>query len=152
MTTIVLEELKTTPLVHTFTIEQRKIIKAVRLYIYKHLSPSGTFTVTIKHNDNTIVSKSTNSPEMETLSDNITSTNYYHGFYTFEFDNHIILNKGIIKVELSSTDYTFNEGAYIGWVKEYINLTNNIITEMDDFDKPLSIQLWGVNYDKDIKY
>ncbi len=109
-------------------------VKTIRLNLYKHLQPSGNLVLSIKNGSTTIATS--------TLAINaLDSADYSHGFYSFDID--IKLTPKEYTLELSSTGYTFNDNAYIGWIKEHENNTNNFTTSIDNYyNNPFSYQIW----------
>lgn len=142
MTTLVVDELKTT-LTQTFTLtlNKRYNIGGIRPYIYMHNSPSGTFTLKIKSGANTLASKDFTSAEIKT--DMSTSDNYVHIWKGLLFDTPIQLVKGSYILELSSSGYSYSASSFLGWVKEYENIFNEVSgTPLSYFDNPYSFQLF----------
>lgn len=125
MTTLVVEELQTT-LEQDFILElnRRYNVKAVRPYIYMHNAPSGTFTIKIKQGSEVLASKDFTSAEIK--SDLSTSDNYAHIYKAIEFDEIIQLDKNTYTIELSSSGYTYSDSSFIGWVRDYENIYNNL--------------------------
>jgi hypothetical protein len=120
MTKIVVEELKTT-LEQNFTNNVKRKIQSIRIWIYKHLSPSGNFYITVNQaSQDLAVSEALTSSYIEANSSS-TALNYSHGFIKFNFTNPFILNAGDFTLELSNDSYTFSESAYVGWVKYHEN-------------------------------
>lgn len=139
---IQVHELKAIDLVHSATTERRMIIKAIRPHIYKHLSPSGTFTMTISQNGDDLGSKDFTSASIEGDGP-ATATNYFHGPVALIFDSPIVVNRGAFEITLSSSGYTFSEAAYIGWIAEHENIVNNFTSTGNTLDNPLSVEIWS---------
>ena len=144
MTKLIVQELDSS-LTHIASTNYRMVIGAVRPYLYKHLSPSGTFTISIIQNSVTLGSKSLTSTEIESLYTDITNINYAHGPIKFEFDNPIVVNRGAFSIQLSSSGYSFSENAYFGWTRKHEGFVNiftdpNLITS-----NPLSVEVWTWN-------
>lgn len=143
MTTLVVNELRTT-LEQDFYVDKRLQLSAIRLNLYLHNDPSGTFTLSVKNGSDTIATSSLTVSTIKTnagLSDN----QYHHGFFRFDFSDIVPLIKNVTyTLELSSSGYTFSDSSYIGWIKEFENNTNTLIDSTDnDFEKDFSFQLWG---------
>jgi len=122
-------------------------IGAIRLRLYKHLSPAGTFTVNLIQNATTIGTKSLTSADIESMNtEGITASNYYHGYITFEFDVFSYLKRGVYTVELNSSGYVFSENAWIGWIKDHdrFNYPRNF-SPVTDLTNPYTIEMWGSN-------
>jgi hypothetical protein len=142
MTTLVVEELKTT-LTQNFTIDlnRRYTIAGIRPYIYMHNAPAGTFTLTLKEGVNSLASQTFTSTEIK--SNLSTVDNYAHIYKALTFTNPIHLSKGSYSLTLSSSGYTFSTGSYLAWVKEYENIFNTTDGANDtDFNNPMSFQLF----------
>jgi len=143
MTTLVVEELKTTlSQSFTYNLNRRSIIAAVRPYIFMYNSPSGTFTLSLKEGATTHASKTFTSADIK--SDLSTSDNYAHLWKALEFSNPIYLSKGTYTLELSHSGYSFSESSYLGWIKEHENIFNNTsdLTGVSVFDYPFSYQIF----------
>ena len=118
---LALEELKAVTLVQEITRTSTALVNRIRLHLYKHLSPAGTFTCTVTDaSDNVLASKSLTLAEMITASGTADlSANYYHGYVSFVFDKVCTLRPGDYKIKLSSSGYTYADAAFIGWVKAW---------------------------------
>ena len=148
MSTLLLHELREgETLTQTFTTNERIAMAGIRLYLYKHLSPVGNFTLTIKYNTTELASATVTSAIMEANDSNITATNYYHGFIRFDLDSNVILDENIIyTLELSGSGYTYSDSAFIGWVKEFeypTNTTSIDVSTVDDGTQPNSFQIFN---------
>jgi hypothetical protein len=150
MTTLVVEELRST-LTQEFTINltRRYSVAAIRPFIYMHNAPAGTFTLTVKKDSTSLVSKTFTSAEIKT---NLSTTdNYAYLWKVIEFANPLHLEKGTFTIELSSADYTFSTASYIGWIKEFENIFNQTDGgNIDLFSNPFSYQIFEKkrpNYD-----
>jgi hypothetical protein len=119
MSQFLIEELETSH-EQVFTATKRINVAAITPWIYKHLSPAGTFTMEITQGSTTWTSTGVTSADIEANSD-ATPTNYFHGYYRFDFSGPIVINPGSFTVRLNSSGYTFSESAYIGWVKPHEN-------------------------------
>lgn len=152
MSKFIVEPLKAIDLEQPFNLNHRKNIRAVRLNLFKYLSPVGTFTVNLIKDSTTIVTKSLTSAEIESSSDGqITNTNYFHGIITFEFADNVRLSADTdYKIVLTSSGYTFSEAAYMGWKKDfesYIYPLEYIPIKLEKF--PYSFELWG--YERSVR-
>lgn len=142
MTTLVVDELKTTL---TQTINLNKVrrynIAAVRPLIYMENAPSGTFTLSIKSGATTLASKSFTSADIK--ADLGTSDNFAYLWKNVTFDIPVKLNNGAYTLELSSSGYSYSSSSYIGWIKEFENIFNEINgTPQDYSENPFSYQLF----------
>ena len=135
MTTLVVEDLVTT-LEQNQEIERRLNIERVRLYLLKHDITTGQLTLSVKRNGVEIGSSTIDIAD-------ISAATYFHGYVSFVFDNPLVVNRGDVVFELSSSGYTYSSGSYIAWVQEYENITNKIDVEPEtDFQYPLTCQIW----------
>ena len=142
MTTLVLDELKTT-LEQNITIDlkRRYDVAAIRPYIYMHNAPAGIFTLSIKTDTETLASQDFTSAEIKT--DLSTSDNYAHIWKVIQFNDPVFLLDDDYILELSSSGYTFSESAYVGWIKEHESQFNDTsFTGLYDIDRPFSFQIF----------
>jgi hypothetical protein len=71
---------------------------------------------------------------------------YYHGFVSFIFDDHVLLGVGDYTLRLSSSGYTFSESAYIGWFHDWEHkVVNNESVATADNDEPLAYRMYCYN-------
>ena len=144
MSYLVVDELKTT-LTQTFTIEVNRRIKVagIRPLIVMNNSPAGTFTLSLKSGATTLASQEFDSAEIK--SDLSTSDDYAYLWKRLVFDNPVQISKGDYDLVLSSSGYTFSDGSYLGWIKEYDNVFNEItggVFPNSDWENPFSFQLF----------
>lgn len=112
------EEIRAVPLVQEFTRTDAAIVTFFRLHLYKHLSPAGTFVVSLTDMDDNILATCSQSlAQMQTLGNAQLQANYFHGQVTFQLDKAVVLKPGTYKLQLSATGYTYVDTAFIGWVK-----------------------------------
>jgi len=125
VSTLIVEELQTT-LEQTITFNNwgRFQLEGMALYLYMHNAPAGTFTVSVKDGATTLVSKDFTSAEIKT--DLSTSDNYAYLWKPIELDNTSPLRTQNYTVEISSSGYTYSSGSYLGWIKPYENVYNDI--------------------------
>ena len=138
---LIVEEL-VTDLTHSATANRRMTIAAVRPFIYKHRSPSGTFTVSIIQGGNTVGSKTFTSAQMESEIADVTSVNFFHGPYKIEFDSPIVVNRGSFDIKLSHSGYSFSETDYIGWVREHERTVNDFAAVSTNTEHPKAVEVW----------
>lgn len=138
------ETLRTTALIQEFTIDQYRLnLFAVRPLLLLYNDPVGTFTLSLKDAGNIIAETDF---DMDYLKSNagFLDDQYHYGF--FKIPMQAVLHKNInYTLELSSSGYTFDGSSYIGWIKEFEDITN---TFTDDTiwsyrEKPFGYQLWG---------
>lgn len=142
MTTLVVEELETT-LTQTVNIQRRMNVVAIRPYLYFDNLPNTTITLAIKQGATTVDSSTLTQAEIIANS-SITSSNYAHGFFRFDFTSTPLHAGQSYDIVLSASPYTFSESSWIGWVKEHENHTNNFASSIQyDQDNPLSLQIWS---------
>ena len=144
MTTLVIEELLDT-LYQDFTVKVNTIVDSIRLNLYMHNSPSGTFTVNLKEDATTIATKAYTAAEIETLA-GFTANQYHHGYFTFEFDSHYPIKRNTTyRIELTSSGYSFSESAYIAWIRPHENGFNNSTIDLTDAaNNPFGYQVWSL--------
>ena len=113
-------------------------LKAMRVKLYGHNNPTGTFFLSIKSGATTILSNSFTSQDLKSK---INATEpYYWG--EFAFPVSIVLLRGDYTIELSSSGYTFQESSFIGWAKDYDSEPQNALEFLEDFSKyPFSFTL-----------
>lgn len=120
---------------------RRICVAAIRPYIYKHLSPSGTFTFSIYQGGEKLGEQSLTSLDIENNSE-ATSINYFHGPFRILFDSPIIINKGDFEIRLTSSGYTFSDASYLGWIREHDRIVNDFIPTDSTYHNPLAVELW----------
>ena len=124
MTTLVVEELKTTLTQDiTINLNRRYTIEGIKVYLMMYNAPSGTFTLSIKQSGSVIASKSFTSADIKT--DLSTSDNYAHLWKALVFTNPLILSRGAYTLELSQSGYSFLETSYLSWVRPHENIFND---------------------------
>ena len=108
----------------TFIVSENRILTSIKVKLYFHNDPSGTFTISLKQGSYTLGSKNYTMAEIKTeagLSDN----QYHWAYVNFDFGKYIYLEKNISYfIELSSSGYTFSESSYIGWCRPHENDPN----------------------------
>lgn len=127
----------------TLGLHERQQVAAVRPYICIVGAPAGTFTIALKSGANTLGSKTFTSASMKT--DLSTSNNNIHMMVNLTFSDIIPLGPGTYTLELSSSGYSPGVGSFLGWIKEYDSIYNEITTAQpaSDFDLPLKFELWS---------
>jgi len=143
MTVIVVDELKTT-LSQELTVLKRIDVESIRLKLYFHNDPPGTFTVKLKEGATELSSKSITLAEIKSSASWL-DNEYHWGMILFNLDNNVPVQKDVTyTIELSASGYSFNESSYVGWIKEHEDETNTFTkTTGTDFNNPFSYQLWG---------
>ena len=145
MTTLVVNPLKDY-LDQNITVEDKAVFESMRLLLYKHLSPAGEFRLEILYPEggSVIASATLTSALMEANATEITSTNYAHGWFRFDFGEFVTLHPASYTLRLIGVGYSFSENAYIGWIQEHEDLTHRLnYTPENDFHNPLSYQGWS---------
>lgn len=143
MTKLIVEELRTT-LSQNFTNDRVRIIKHIRPWLYKHLSPSGDLNIVVKQGGQTLATSETvTSSYIETNTDS-TALNYTHGFFRFTFTDAFVLRSGDFTIELqASGGYSFSESAYFGWVKPHENkLFTTSYSPSDGANQTFGVEIW----------
>lgn len=117
---LVVEELYDS-LAQDFDFDQDRVISTVRIWLYKHLSPSGDLSLTLNQSAADIATSDTlDSAYIESNTD-ATNLNYYHGMVRFDFTTPFVIRKGTVTLTLNASTYTFSESAFFGWVKPHEN-------------------------------
>ena len=143
MTTLVVEELRTTLTQEvTLSLPRRYHVDTIRLHLYFHNSPSGTFSFSIlDQSDNVIASKSFTSAQFYSA---IPTANIYaHAYFSVQLDNKVHLPSTVYKLRLSASGYTFLNTSYVGWVRDHedLKVPLGFIPDSDLFN-PLSYEIW----------
>jgi len=144
LSTLVLEPLVTT-LEQGFNLKlsRRYQVGCLKIYLYMHNAPTGTFIVNLKRGASLVVSKSFTSADIKTAMN--TTDNYAHVFYPIIFSGNIMLEKGSYDIELTSTGYTYNDNAYLGWCKEY-DVYNQFESEpINPYDFPYGFRILTID-------
>lgn len=146
MSKIVMDELVTT-LRQDIAVKERLILSHIKLFLYLHNDPSGTFTISVKDGATTLGSASLTMDQIK-IGASFGNNQYHKGMFRFGVDPNPILNPDTTyTLELSSSGYSFSESSYLAWVKEHENLTNTFnYNTISDYEKPFSFQLWGRAY------
>ena len=113
-------------------------VQAIRVGLYKHNNPAGSFKVEIQNTEGKLVASS----NYLSVAD-ISSDAFYHGFIKFDISAHLKKDQEY-KIVLTSTGYTFSESAYIGWCNSFdlssyspsYEVKNNIYS-------PLRLEIWS---------
>ena len=94
MSVIVVQELTTTTLQQEFEVvkKMRTHLGGIRLGLYKHKDPVGTFICRVKKGATVLVEKTLTSSQINLLG-GFSNNEHQHGVFLFEFDKPIILNK-----------------------------------------------------------
>lgn len=117
-------------------------LHAVRLYLMKELNPSGNLDITIKKGSTTIYTETKTISSIIAASSLMTTTNYFHGFTTWELTRPIRLDREVTYTLVLEGTNGYTSG--FSWVKEYENVTNNFTTTISNLlAYPHSIQLWN---------
>lgn len=96
----------------------RRNVIEIKPYIYMHNAPIGTFTIRIIKDENVIDELDFTSSDIKNKLD--TTDNYAHVY--LPLSTSLKLDSGDYIARLTSSDYTYNDSAYIGWVKEWDSL------------------------------
>lgn len=143
MSLINVEALKGTTLIQEFKIKRNRLnLTAVRPWLYLHNDPAGTFTLTLKDGANILDSSDFTVSDLKNgagLNDN----EYHKGFFKIDL-RATLQHDRLYSLELSSSGYSFSGSSYLGWIKEFENLTNSFSESIWTFhQKPFGYQLWG---------
>ena len=137
MTSLAVEELKTTLNQEILVGDNNLNVEAVRPRIYKHNAPAGSLQVQIRDTNDKIIASS-NSVTISSVS----ASAFFHGF--IRFDINAGLKAGTTyRLFLVPSGYTFAESDYIGWVKDHEDRQVGIeYTPNAGFQSPLGTQVW----------
>lgn len=142
MTKRLINEVGPAALSQPFTVNKNMACKALRLKLYKHKDPAGTYTVKLKKGAEELASKSLTSAEINTLA-GFNPDEYQLGYFTFEFNQVVRLDEGVEYTASIESDTAFSEASYIGWEKpkyDNIMITPN---PSDDLEYGYGLQVWG---------
>jgi len=141
MTTLLVDKLvETLSQDITVTSSNRIHVAAFIPYIYMCNAPAGTFTFSLIQNSITIFSKTFTSTEIKTSL--ATSNNYAHAFYPLIPDYLVQMSSGSYTVKLSASGYTPSESSYLGWIRQFENIQNEMsYTPTTDRQNPLAIRI-----------
>jgi hypothetical protein len=146
LTTLFVHELKTElEQEFKYKLRTRMNIGGVRPYLYIHNNPVGTFTIELLYNSSPIATGTFTAADIKTAL--ATSDNYVHAYYNVTLDKNPVLNHGIYSLKLTSSGYSFNESAYIGWIALHENERNEMeYTPESDGQNSLTFELWEHKY------
>lgn len=115
---LVIEELLDAPLEQKFTvIDQKIIVERFLPYLFIKGSPEGTLKLELYRKDTLAWSSEQSIASIIAQSGKSKTT--YHGYITFK-EKPAILEKSVdYKLVLSSSDYSFGDSHYIGWVRPH---------------------------------
>ena len=139
---LVLEELRDN-ITQQFFADARINIIAIEAWIYKHLSPAGAFKMVVEQNGLILGSQEFTSADIEADTDSEPG-NYWHGNYKIIFDKPFSINEGLFDIRLEHTGYSFQESAYLAWVKPHENkYVDESHSPVSDIYNSLGFTLWG---------
>lgn len=144
MSKILVEELKTS-LEQDFTANKKHVLKSIRLWLYKHLSPSGNIYIEVIQGGQTIATSGNITSAYLEANTDATALNYSHGYIRFDFTDTFVILKGNFTVRLNSSGYSFSDSAYFGWVKPHENkLFTETYTNRNELDNTFGVQFWEI--------
>lgn len=133
---LLLEELSTT-LQQTYKTDTKKVLYALRPWLYFQGAPTGNFKLELIQN-----SVSLGETEVMRSSD-LTLGAYTHGPIRFLFASPLIVLAGEVTVKLKHTDYSFDEASFLGWVKPHENkILGTLYTPQNDSENPFHVEFW----------
>lgn len=120
------------------TSTKRQYIEEIKPYLYMHNAPSGNFKLELISDSQVLSSFDFDSNYIkEKLG---TSDNYAHVYIPIPIKCPI--EKGSYSIKLTATNYTPQDSAYIGWVKEYRDPFNSVSGDIVFLtDYPLSARI-----------
>lgn len=143
MSLINVEALRATPLIQEFKIKRNRLhLEGIRPWLYLHNDPAGTFTLTLKDGANILDSVDFTVSDLKNGA-GFADNQYHKGYFDLRL-NAILHHDRLYTLELSSSGYAFAGSSYLGWIKEFENLTNSFNEIIWTFNqKPFGYQLWG---------
>lgn len=142
--TIVVHELNTEPVRMKIEVGSKPImIYALRPYIYKHGSPSGSVYLQIQ---DALGNKIKDSESISISS--LSVANYFHGFYKFLVTCGLSPNTEYC-IEMKTTGYTYASNAYIGWCNSFAfknSFEASYGPPSTGLSAPLALQIWAYEH------
>jgi hypothetical protein len=128
LTSLVMDSLET-ELVQDIEIYKDMSIKGIKLKLYFHQSPPGTFYLRF-YKDASVIK------EYSFISSNIKSqigtlNNYFHAVVALVGD--FMLPRGNIQIKLESSGYSYSNSSFIGWCKDYDKVDERFTGTSNDF-------------------
>lgn len=138
---------KTLILEQPFTLPKEKRVTSIAPKLHFFNNPPGTFTIEIKEGATVRGTKSLTVTEINTLmtAQLGSALDFKVGYFNFIFDAPINLKRAVeYTIKLSTSGYTFSGVSSVAWVKEYLNVTNELTdTPINDLSRAFSYRLWG---------
>jgi hypothetical protein len=120
------------------TVRRDLLCGSIRLKLYSHDLPDGTFSISILKGTQDIFTITFTSVDLQQKID--TSDRYFWG--DFAFPVNFYLDRGDYEIRLDSSGYVFSESRFLGWVKDFDEIDRDIIGEANDFSQyPFSFNL-----------
>jgi len=114
--TLPVDEVLATPLSQTVTLDRGMTLERVIPHLFLQGDPTGTVTIEVIKDAQSVASKSL---DLEYIASEAGKTQVrYHGFVSFVFDAPINLSEGSYQIQLTTSDYTFHENNWFGWVRQ----------------------------------
>lgn len=127
----------------TVTVEEDILINAVRPYMYKHNSPAGTIRITVYKDASELAYGELTSAEMEANDIKLATHSFAHGHFRFDLNKFLRLRPGEYEIKMTSSGYSFSEGAYFAWVQSHEDIRYSINgVPQNSFENPLTVELW----------
>jgi hypothetical protein len=138
---LIVDDLESTALDHTFTAPKDCELGALTLYLYKAENPTGSLTLTIKQGSDTIYTETKTIASIISTVPNWTDSTWDHGEFDWQINPGVRLGQNVeYVVELSGTA-GYTQG--ISWVKLHDDPVNEFYTTIDnEFDYPRSMLFW----------
>jgi hypothetical protein len=137
---LIVSELKT-ELLYQAVIPSKSIqIAVIRPHIYIHNAPSGYLFLQILDVNNQVIVES-NHVSIVTIN----PFGFYHGYIQFDINLYVKKNTQY-RILLSSSGYTFNESAYVGWCNDYDLAKYSMdYVPVSNIYNPLDLEIWYKN-------
>lgn len=113
-------------------------VEAIRLHLYKHNTPAGTFYIEIQDASGEPIAVGVESITAAEISD----ADFYHGMIRF-YINAQLRAGTTYRIVLKATGYVFAEEAYLGWCNSFdLSSYDADYIPTGNFQAALSLEVW----------
>ena len=139
MTSLAVEELKTTLTQDILIGVSNLNVEAIRPRLYKHNTATGSVTIEVRDTNGETI-KASNTIAISALS----AAAFFHGFIQFDINIGLKAETTYQIALVPSGGYSFGESAYVGWVLDHEDPQVGIgySAPNNGFSSPRSLQLW----------
>jgi hypothetical protein len=130
VTTLVIDEL-ITELDQPVKIEKKIIAESIRLHLYFHNLPSGSFNFEIHKESGLYRSFPFNSSQVRSLFDG--TKDFFHVYLSFGIGEKLILDRGNYHFKITQSGYDFSPSSFVGWCKDFQGYFGRISDENAEF-------------------